>query len=87
MAKYSCEGFRSVEARSVNDAARAFARRAAFRALGRRGAVCVLRLAHWNNGGSWAEFSAFLGKPAREGGGMVGHNVTLYVTRCEGGRV
>jgi len=88
MTKYSCDGFRSVEARSLDDAARVFARRAAFRALGRRGAVCGVRLEHWQVGGTWAEFVASMACPSREVGGAAwGRNVTLYVSRCEGGRV
>lgn len=66
---YHCNGFRSVRASGILEAAEVFARRAARRAFGRRGLVRVLREDSYAPDYSMIEFEAFIGYPS-------GHNET-----------
>ena len=69
MTLFRCNGFRSVRAEGIHDAAEVFARRAARRAFGRRGIVRVLNEDSYVPNLSIVEFAAFIGYPS-------GHNET-----------
>jgi hypothetical protein len=60
---YRCNGFRSVRADSIRDAAETFAKRAARRAFGRRGIVRTLVEDSYTRNLSIVEFTAFIGYP------------------------
>jgi hypothetical protein len=61
---YRCSGHRSVRALGIRDAAKVFAAREARRAFGRRGLVRILYVDCCVEGGSLAEFEAFIGYPS-----------------------
>lgn len=69
MTLFRCNGFRSVRALGIRDAAEIFARRAARRAFGRRGIVRTLVEDSYTRNLSIVEFAAFIGYPS-------GHNET-----------
>lgn len=69
MTLFHCNGFRSVRAAGIRDAAKVFAAREARRAFGRRGLVRILYVDCCVEDGSLAEFEAFIGYPS-------GHNQT-----------
>ncbi len=58
---YRCSGFRSVRAAGIREAAKVFAAREARRAFGKRGLVRILYVDCCVEGGSLAEFEAFIG--------------------------
>lgn len=64
MTLYHCNGFRSVRADGILDAAEVFARRAARRAFGRRGIVRTLVEDSYVEDFSLVEFAAFIGYPS-----------------------
>lgn len=66
---YHCNGFRSVRADGIHDAAEIFAKRAARRAFGKRGLVRTLNEDSYTEDFSLVEFNAFIGYPS-------GHNET-----------
>ena len=75
---YHCNGFRSVRAAGIRDAAEMFARRAARRAFGRRGLVRVLNEDSYTRNLSIVEFTAFIGYPSGRNE-TTGHNVRFTV--------
>ena len=78
MTLFRCNGFRSVRALGIFDAAEIFARRAARRAFGKRGLVRVLNEDSHTRNLSIVEFSAFIGYPS----GLnetTGHNIRFTV--------
>lgn len=83
--KYTCKGYRPIvmdtECEDINPA-RVFAERMARREYGRRGQVGALRLDSYTQDGTCSAYEAFIGAPASDGNGIVGHNVWLCVT-CE----
>lgn len=80
MKLYHCNGFRSVRAAGILDAAEVFAKRAARRAFGRRGLVRVLREDSYATDYSMIEFEAFIGY-ASGLNETTGRNVRFTVTR------
>lgn len=78
MTLYRCNGFRSVRALGIHDAAEVFARRAARRAFGRRGIVRVLNEDSYTRNLSIVEFAAFIGYPSGRNE-TSGHNVRFTV--------
>jgi hypothetical protein len=60
---YRCNGFRSVRALGIRDAAEVFARRAARRAFGKRGLVRTMVEDSYTRNLSIVEFAAFIGYP------------------------
>lgn len=77
---YHCNGYRSVRAEGILDAAEVFARRAARRAFGRRGIVRVLREDSYAPDYSLIEFEAFIGYPSGFNE-TTGRNVRFTVTK------
>lgn len=77
---YHCNGFRSVRASGILEAAEVFARRAARRAFGRRGIVRVLREDSYAPDYSLIEFEAFVGY-ASGPNETTGRNVRFTVTK------
>jgi len=75
---YHCNGFRSVRAEGILDAAEVFAKRAARRAFGRRGIVRTLNEESWTKDFSLIEFSAFIGYASGHNQ-TTGHNVRFTV--------
>lgn len=78
MTLYRCNGFRSVRALGIHDAAEVFARRAARRAFGRRGIVRTLVEDSYVPNLSIVEFAAFIGYPTGHNE-TTGHNVRFTV--------
>ena len=78
MSLYHCNGFRSVRAEGILDAAEVFAKRAARRAFGRRGIVRTLNEESWTKDFSLIEFSAFIGYASGHNQ-TTGHNVRFTV--------
>jgi len=58
---FHCSGHRSVRAPGIREAAKVFAAREARRAFGKRGLVRILYVDCCVEGGSLAEFEAFIG--------------------------
>ena len=78
MILYRCNGFRSVRADSIRDAAGVFAKRAARRAFGRRGIVRTMVEDSYTRNLSIVEFAAFIGYST----GLnetTGHNIRFTV--------
>ena len=78
MTLYRCNGFRSVRADSIRDAAGVFAKRAARRAFGRRGIVRTMVEDSYTRNLSIVEFAAFIGYST----GLnetTGHNIRFTV--------
>jgi hypothetical protein len=78
MILFRCNGFRSVRALGIYDAAEIFARRAARRAFGRRGIVRTLVEDSYTRNLSIVEFAAFIGYPSGRNE-TTGHNVRFTV--------
>lgn len=78
MTLFRCNGFRSVRAAGIRDAAEIFARRAARRAFGRRGIVRTLVEDSYTRNLSIVEFAAFIGYPSGRNE-TTGHNVRFTV--------
>ena len=78
MILYRCNGFRSVRADSIRDAAEVFARRAARRAFGRRGIVRTMVEDSYVPNLSIVEFAAFIGYPTGPNE-TTGHNIRFTV--------
>jgi len=75
---YRCNGFRSVRADSIRDAAEIFAKRSARRAFGRRGIVRTLVEDSYTRNLSIVEFAAFIGYPTGRNE-TTGHNIRFTV--------
>jgi hypothetical protein len=75
---YRCNGFRSVRALGIRDAAEVFARRAARRAFGRRGLVRTLVEDSYTRNLSIVEFAAFIGYGTGPNE-TTGHNIRFTV--------
>jgi hypothetical protein len=75
---YRCNGFRSVRADSIGDAAGVFAKRAARRAFGRRGIVRTLVEDSYVPNLSIVEFAAFIGYSTGPDE-TTGHNIRFTV--------
>jgi hypothetical protein len=78
MNKYSCNGFRSVVAESMKDAAEIFATRAARRSYGRSAYCRTLNQEYYAENGSFAGYSAFVGRRS-DRQYTVGHNFCFTV--------
>ena len=78
MILYRCNGFRSVRALGIRDAAEVFARRAARRAFGRRGLVRTLVEDSYTRNLSIVEFAAFIGYGTGPNE-TTGHNIRFTV--------
>ena len=78
MILYRCNGFRSVRADSIRDAAEVFARRAARRAFGKRGLVRTMVEDSYVPNLSIVEFAAFIGYPTGPNE-TTGHNIRFTV--------
>ena len=78
MTLYRCNGFRSVRADSIRDAAGVFAKRAARRAFGRRGIVRTMVEDSYTRNLSIVEFAAFIGYPTGRNE-TTGHNIRFTV--------
>ena len=78
MTLYRCNGFRSVRADSIRDAADIFAKRAARRAFGRRGIVRTMVEDSYTRNLSIVEFAAFIGYPTGRNE-TTGHNIRFTV--------
>ena len=78
MTLYRCNGFRSVRADSIRDAAEIFAKRSARRAFGRRGIVRTLVEDSYTRNLSIVEFAAFIGYPTGRNE-TTGHNIRFTV--------
>ena len=74
---YRCEGFRSVTALDVGEAAEIFANRWARRQYGKRGFCYKARLDSWGGKGGFHNYECFVGVP--EGNGCTGRNIWLTV--------
>ena len=61
MTLFRCSGHRAVRALGIREAAKVFAAREARRAFGKRGLVRILYVDCCVEGGSLAEFEAFIG--------------------------
>jgi len=75
---YRCNGFRSVRADSIRDAAEIFAKRAARRAFGRRGYVRTMVEDSYVPNRSIVEFAAFIGYSTGRNE-TTGHNIRFTV--------
>ena len=78
MILFRCNGFRSVRALGMRDAAEVFARRAARRAFGKRGLVRSLVEDSYVPNLSIVEFAAFIGYPTGRNE-TTGHNFRFTV--------
>ena len=78
MTLFRCNGFRSVRALGIRDAAEIFARRAARRAFGRRGIVRTMVEDSYTRNLSIVEFAAFIGYSTGRNE-TTGHNVRFTV--------
>lgn len=78
MTLFRCNGFRSVRALGIYDAAEVFARRAARRAFGKRGIVRTMVEDSYTRNLSIVEFAAFIGYPTGRNE-TTGHNVRFTV--------
>jgi hypothetical protein len=75
---FRCNGFRSVRALGIRDAAEVFARRAARRAFGRRGIVRTMVEDSYTRNLSIVEFAAFIGYSSGPNE-TTGHNIRFTV--------
>ncbi len=75
---YRCNGFRSVRALGIRDAAGVFAKRAARRAFGRRGIVRTMVEDSYTRNLSIVEFAAFIGYSTGPNE-TTGHNIRFTV--------
>lgn len=80
MTLFHCNGYRSVRAAGIHDAAEVFARRAARRAFGRRGIVRTLIEDSYTEDFSLVEFNAFIGY-AIDRNETTGHNYRFTVRK------
>lgn len=80
MNKFTCHGFRPVEAETLKDAALVFAARAARKAFGRRGYVRTCVQQAYAADMSFAEYSAFVGYSTGRNE-TTGHNINFTVAR------
>lgn len=78
MSKFTCDGFRAVQADTFAEAAAVFAKRIARKDYGSRGVATAVRQQNWRGGNSQT-FQAYIGTPCN--GGVNGGNQTFYVTR------
>lgn len=78
MTLFHCNGFRSVRAPGILEAAEIFAKRAARRAFGRRGLVRTLVEESYAEDFSLIEFCAFIGYPSGPNE-TTGHNIRFTV--------
>ena len=78
MTLFRCNGFRSVRALGIRDAAEIFAKRSARRAFGRRGIVRTMVEDSYTRNLSIVEFAAFIGYPTGRNE-TTGHNVRFTV--------
>ncbi len=78
MTLFRCNGFRSVRALGIRDAAEVFARRAARRAFGRRGIVRTMVEDSYTRNLSIVEFAAFIGYSSGPNE-TTGHNIRFTV--------
>ena len=78
MTLFRCNGFRSVRAEGIHDAAEIFARRAARRAFGKRGLVRTLVEDSYVPNLSIVEFAAFIGYSSGRNE-TTGHNYRFTV--------
>ena len=78
MTLFRCNGFRSIRALGMRDAAEIFARRAARRAFGKRGLVRVLNEDSYTRNLSIVEFAAVIGYPSGRNE-TTGHNYRFTV--------
>ncbi len=78
MTLYRCNGFRSVRALGIRDAAEVFARRAARRAFGKRGLVRTMVEDSYVPNLSIVEFAAFIGYSTGPNE-TTGHNIRFTV--------
>jgi hypothetical protein len=62
MNKYTCNGFKRVEAETMNEAAGIFASRAAKRHYGRSAYCRTCTQGSYSDGGGFAEYNAFIGR-------------------------
>jgi len=84
--KYTCNGFQSVNAETINAAAEVFANRQARRTYGRSGYSRTCTMGAYSQDGWVAEFSAFIGVTTGRNE-TTGHNVNFRVFRAtEAGR-
>jgi hypothetical protein len=79
MNKYSSPGFYSVVAESMKDAAEIFATRAARRSYGRSAYCRTLNQEYYAENGSFAGYSAFVGRKSDDRTCTVGHNFCFSV--------
>jgi len=77
MNTYHSNGFKSVKAESIAEAASIFAQRAARREFGPRGDVRTCNQGSYAQNGSCAEYSAFIGRT--RGNETTGHNINFTV--------
>ncbi len=76
MNSYTAAGFKTVKARTMNDAAATFAKRAARREYGRTGSARKPRLDTVSRDGTHGRYEAFIGK------GNTGRNIWLSVYKA-----
>jgi len=81
MTKYTCNGFQSVTAETMSEAANIFANRAARRKYGKSGYARTCNLGAYAQDGSLAEFSAFIGYTTGRNE-TTGHNINFTVYRA-----
>ena len=74
---YISNGFRSVQAETMKEAAAIFAKRAARKTYGSRGDVRTCNVGSYSQDGTLAEFSAFVG--LTRGNETTGHNIQFTV--------
>lgn len=80
MKRFTCQGFRPVDAYNAAEAAEIFADRKAKREYGRSGYCHHVRLDCWAESGTYANYEAFIGKAVRgDPNTTSGHNVWLTV--------
>ena len=78
MNKYTCDGFLSVEAESMREAAEIFGERLARRKYGKRGQVGACRCNGHTQDGSYGDYDLFIGYPSDQNQ-TTGHNVMLSI--------
>lgn len=81
MNKYTCNGFNSVKAETINEAAEVFANRAARRKYGRSGYSRTCTQQSHNHDLSVAEYSAFIGYTTGQNE-TTGNNISFTVFRA-----
>ena len=81
MNKYTSNGFKSVKAESMTEAANIFANRAARRKYGKSGYSRTCTMGSYAQDGSLAEFSAFIGYTTGQNE-TTGNNINFTVYRA-----